>query len=190
MCARFQFWNRFLFAGRSEAAIDTYLKPQYRHCINSCGCISATLKVNDGQTHPSPATHLTTSLLRTDFTVTWSETVIVAVTRSGGKNADEVRTSHNTGNVMIVSGLSLTHTKENDSFLSLPLKTSSSSVFAGASSGQGRSGWGQGFYLSQVGWPRLASEHALSTRSAAPPQRLFGDYSIPLSSCSCCGGLW
>ena len=55
----------------------------------------------------------------------------MAVTRSGGKNADEVRTSHNTGNVMIVSGLSLTHTKENDSFLSLPLKTSSSSVFAG-----------------------------------------------------------
>lgn len=33
---------------------------------------------------------------------------------------DEVGTSHNTGNIMTVSGLSLTHTKENDSFLSLP----------------------------------------------------------------------
>ena len=50
---------------------------------------------------------------------------------------DEVQTIHNTNNIIIVSVPSTTPTctKRNDSFLSL-LKTSSSSVFAVASSDQ------------------------------------------------------
>ena len=56
---------------------------------------------------------------------------------------DEVQTIYNTNNIIIVSVPSTTptYTKKNDSFLSL-LKTSSSSVFAVASSDQGRSRWG------------------------------------------------
>lgn len=57
---------------------------------------------------------------------------------------DEVQTIHNTSNVVTVSVPSSTRTKKSDSFLSLLLKTFSSSVIAAASSGQARSRWGWG----------------------------------------------
>lgn len=79
-----------------------------------------TLRVNDGETHYSPITHL---MLRTDLTVRWSETIILAIMRSRRKNVDEVQMIHNISNIMIVSLLSPPRTKKNDSFLAHLLET-------------------------------------------------------------------